>query len=1613
MKKIYTTPHKSAVSNFKNSCSSHGLPFIRTLSLVSVAVFLSNASPVSACDTWGNVAKYFGGGADIRRSIAPTYVIDGKVYRDVGSAFTGVGDSFQRWKNEVNANINNKFNQFDNKINQLISDKFVRQNSSGTILIGANTHGIAVDFANSSRESRILMGVRDGMVGPRSDQAVNGNQLYNLGSGVANSLGGGAYYSNGKWSAPVFMIKAFDEYGNQTLENHKSVAGAFGSMNNSFANLNKAIKNVVANAAGDGLIQQDSAGIIKIGAKKWGAIVDFANNSHEARLITGVRNGVVNATSNYAVNGSQLYELGAGVAKSFGGNASYKDGKWSAPTFTVKVFDENGKGANKNYHNVADAFTGVNSSFTNLDKKIENVVINATGNSLVKQDDTGLITIGGKVSGTKVSIANIDNAARILSGVNAGSITATSHDAINGSQLYSMSNVVAGYFGGNASYKDGKWSAPTFTVKVFDENGKGADKSYHNVADAFTGVNSSFTNLDKKIENVVINATGNSLVKQDDTGLITIGGEVSGTKVSIANADNAARILSGVDAGSITATSNDAINGSQLYSMSKVIAGYFGGNASYEDGKWSAPTFTVKVFDENGNGADKNYHNVADAFTGVSGSFTNIDKKIENVVTNVVGDKLVKQDTAGLITIGGEVGGANVSIANVDNAARTLSGVNAGSITATSTDAINGSQLYSMSKVVAGYFGGNASYEDGKWSAPTFTVKVFDENGKGADKEYHNVADAFTGVNSSFTSLDKKIENVVTNVVGDSLVKQNDTGLITIGGEVSGTKVSIANVDKAARILSGVDAGSITAISNDAINGAQLYSMSNSVARYFSGDAGYDEDGNWNAPSFTVKVLDENGNGAETHYENVADALSGVSSSFTNLNKKIESVTGDSFIKQNSAGLITIGGSKSGNRIDIANNVNAPRVLSGVKGGAFTKNSTEAVNGSQIYFMSQAFANYFGGGAGYNEEGKWSGPTFTVKVFDKDGNESEKKYNNVADAFSGVNSAFTVLNEEIVKIKNNTGIDEKSHNSEDGDLNDIISEGFPFMRSLPRALGDLKDATTVTVAAKSPLKQISFMNSKGESRRLFDIAAGEISETSTDAVTGSQLYSMNNQIATYFGGGSGYKNGNWISPTFTIKAFDEHGHETENTYTSVADAFAGVNSAFTALNNQIVDIKDNVGIGETEKASQNGDSDIISEGFPFMRSVSLVRSLPFDMDEEEYAMGDDVNLPSVTVSPEIESTQVSLMTASGKKRSLFGLVNGDISANSDEAINGSQLFSLGSSFASYLGGDVKYENGIWKAPSFKAMVFTDDGSVIDMQSYGDVAGAFDAVRKGMLAINKRLVAVEQKEAPGVASNGFPWDEGKKGYDASHDGKPSKIVNVKGGALVEGSTEVVNGGQLWTTNEKVTEVETKVATVEKKVTEVETKVAAVENKVNLAVSYDVDKDSGKKINSITLKGADDSEPVLITNVKDGEIKKGSKDAVNGGQLHNHTEEKMKITLSEAQKYTDERVNGLVNNSVNEAKSYTDMKFDALSYDITNVRKEARQAAAIGLAVSNLRYFDDPGSVSVSFGGGFWRGQSAFAIGAGYTSEDGKIRSNLSATSAGGQWGVGGGITLKLR
>ncbi|MCZ2328388.1 YadA-like family protein, partial [Bartonella sp. F02] len=233
------------------------------------------------------------------------------------------------------------------------------------------------------------------------------------------------------------------------------------------------------------------------------------------------------------------------------------------------------------------------------------------------------------------------------------------------------------------------------------------------------------------------------------------------------------------------------------------------------------------------------------------------------------------------------------------------------------------------------------------------------------------------------------------------------------------------------------------------------------------------------------------------------------------------------------------------------------------------------------------------------------------------------------------------------------------------------------------------------------------------------------------------------------------------------------------------------------------------------------------------------------------------------------------------------------------------------------------------------------------------------------------------------------------------------------------------------NGKFEEVNSKVDNLEK---EVDSKFDDLKDDVQnqltgmstASVHYDTDEE-GNKTGKITLQGVsksrdngvdstlngdNESEPVVIDNLADGKIAEDSKEAVNGGQLYKTREELMQYTDNKI----DETMNHFLNESMDEVvkktEQYVDEKFSALSYDIKAVQNEARQAAAVGLAVSNLRYNDTPGKLSIAFGSGFWRSQSALAFGAGYTSENGNIRSNLSVTSSGGHFGIGAGISITL-
>lgn len=259
----------------------------------------------------------------------------------------------------------------------------------------------------------------------------------------------------------------------------------------------------------------------------------------------------------------------------------------------------------------------------------------------------------------------------------------------------------------------------------------------------------------------------------------------------------------------------------------------------------------------------------------------------------------------------------------------------------------------------------------------------------------------------------------------------------------------------------------------------------------------------------------------------------------------------------------------------------------------------------------------------------------------------------------------------------------------------------------------------------------------------------------------------------------------------------------------------------------------------------------------------------------------------------------------------------------------------------------------------------------------------------------------------ATANGVGYDDKSKGTLTLEGANGTKITNVAAGDLNANSTDAVNGSQLYATNVKVDRLDTEVKEIDSRVTYIESFQGDLEN----AAVYDTDA-AGKRLNTLTLEGGDPDKPVLIANVAKG-VK--ATDAVNVGQLDesvaeskSYTDEKTEWAIDQAAIYTDQ----VIETKVSAVNNYAQQRFAQLSGEIGQVRSEARQAAAIGLAAASLRFDNEPGKLSVALGGGFWRSEGALAFGAGYTSEDGRVRANLTGAAAGGNVGVGAGLSITL-
>ncbi|CAD9223066.1 hypothetical protein BCEN4_310054 [Burkholderia cenocepacia] len=432
--------------------------------------------------------------------------------------------------------------------------------------------------------------------------------------------------------------------------------------------------------------------------------------------ITNVKAGAVTATSTDAINGAQLHGTAQSVADSLGGGSTVgADGKVTNPTYSLA--DPTDATKSKDYSNVGDALSNLDgrtstntTNITVINKQLADsgLVDPATGQTIAavtydrNADGTpnrGSVTLGGAGATAPVALKNVadgvdahdavnlgqlqnaglvapvdptnpgagltslavtydkhaDGSANFdqitmkgangttITNVKAGAVSATSTDAINGAQLHGVSQSVAKSLGGGAAVDaNGNVTSPSYKV---------SDKTFDNVGDAIENISSS----------LVHGSIG--LVQQDDvTREITVAKDTDGTTVNFAGTAGD-RVLTGVGAGAVSATSNDAINGAQLHGTAQSVADVIGGGTTVDaDGKLADTSIEV-----NGN----KYKTVAEAVQAAA-QYGATDSLAVRYDLNGDGTP-----NYGSVTLGGS-GAAPVRLTNVADGASKYDAVNFG-----------------------------------------------------------------------------------------------------------------------------------------------------------------------------------------------------------------------------------------------------------------------------------------------------------------------------------------------------------------------------------------------------------------------------------------------------------------------------------------------------------------------------------------------------------------------------------------------------------------------------------------------------------------------------------------------------------------------------------------------------------------------------------------------------------------------------------------------------------------------------------------------------------------------------------------------------------------------
>ncbi|WP_138496780.1 ESPR-type extended signal peptide-containing protein [Stenotrophomonas maltophilia] len=543
----------------------------------------------------------------------------------------------------------------------------------------------------------------------------------------------------------------------------------------------------------------------------------------------GTANGQTLLGAEATSNQANSVALGYRSAALRGAQASYSAYGLTAPQVSAgEVSVGTAGGGERQITNVAAG--SVNTDAVNVAQlKGAISLINGVADAAVTYD----LDAGGNPNYRRVTLG-AGTGTTTIGNLAGGAVTAGSLEAVNGGQLAATNAAIASFFGGRAAFDpaSGAFTAPLFEISTISTGGAIAKGLYENATDAFAAVDGSLVNLNTQITDIRNGGTKYLRVNSTGTEALATGADsiAVGTNARATAANSIA-----VGAGSLADRPNSVSIGAA--GAERQVTNMAAGTAATDAvnlGQLQASEQGALRYDLNGDGSV----NYASATLGQSGTAT------------------------------------------------TLRNLGPGQVSATSSEAINGAQLFAANQAVATHLGGGAAVNaSGVLTAPTYSINNVAANGTITKGNYNDVGTAFDAVSNSLANVADQTGEI------DKLAVKYD---VDASGNVL-NRVTLTGTGTGAVKITNVAAGSILAGSSDAITGDQLFSTHSTIANYFGGTTAYNGTTNvWTAPKFSISSIATDGTFTSGDYNNVTAAFTAVDGSLKVLNQRITNGGGGS-----------------------------------------------------------------------------------------------------------------------------------------------------------------------------------------------------------------------------------------------------------------------------------------------------------------------------------------------------------------------------------------------------------------------------------------------------------------------------------------------------------------------------------------------------------------------------------------------------------------------------------------------------------------------------------------------------------------------------------------------